>query len=365
MREFILRKTSFESYIDFNGEKVFESATVDTSITTFSKTPPTPSHQVFFFSCSDYSTLSSPCFDSLPQSSLSTQTLTFSSSSIMALKEKIESVGTPLKEWDISINYGVKTGYNEAFIITTEKREEILAHCKTQEEREATEQIIKKMLRGRDIKRYSYEWADLWLINTHNGYTTKEGERIPPIDINHYPTLKKHLDSHIDKLTKRTDKGDTPYNLRNCAYVEEFDKEKIIYPNMTKFRPFILERCGIFTNQKCFIITSKTKNSDLYFLVGILNSWVFDFAFAEKFPNLLGETLELGKVFMEKLPIPKITKSNQPIADKIIALVEEILLQKETNNLINTQKLEKEIDNLVYTLYNLTEEEIKIIEGEK
>ena len=90
-----------------------------------------------------------------------------------SIKRKIEAVGTPLKDWDIQINYGIKTGYNDAFIIDTAKRDEILANCQSENERERTAELIRPILRGRDIKRYGYNWANLWLINTHNGIRGK------------------------------------------------------------------------------------------------------------------------------------------------------------------------------------------------
>ncbi|MCM1866299.1 restriction endonuclease, partial [Bacteroides ovatus] len=86
-----------------------------------------------------------------------------------SIKRKIEAIGTPLKDWDINIYRGVLTGYNEAFIISTEKRNEILANCQSEEERQRTAELIRPILRGRDIKRYGYNWDNLWLINTHNG----------------------------------------------------------------------------------------------------------------------------------------------------------------------------------------------------
>ena len=133
-----------------------------------------------------------------------------------SIKQKIESVGTPLKDWDIKIYRGVLTGYNDAFIISTEKRDEILANCQTEDERLRTAELIRPILRGRDIKRYGYDWANLWIINTHNGI---KGVK-PRIDINEYPAVKAHLDQYWDKISKRADKGDTPYNLRNCAYLD-------------------------------------------------------------------------------------------------------------------------------------------------
>ena len=133
-----------------------------------------------------------------------------------SIKRKIEAVGTPLYSWEIQINYGIKTGYNEAFIINTAKRDEILAKCQTEDERQRTAELIRPILRGRDIKRYGYDWANLWLINTHNGIKG----RIPRIDIKDYPAVKAHLDQYWDKIRDRADQGDTPYNLRNCAYLD-------------------------------------------------------------------------------------------------------------------------------------------------
>ena len=133
-----------------------------------------------------------------------------------SIKRKIEAAGTPLKEWDINIYRGILTGFNDAFVISTEKRDEILASCKTDDERERSASIIRPILRGRDIKRYGHDWSNLWLINTHNGV---KGQ-IPRIHIEDYPAIKAHLDMFWEKIKKRADKGDTPYNLRNCAYLD-------------------------------------------------------------------------------------------------------------------------------------------------
>lgn len=142
-----------------------------------------------------------------------------------SIKEKIEAVGTPLKDWDIQINYGIKTGFNDAFIIDSVKRNEILSACQTEEERQRTAEIIRPILRGRDIRRYGYNWADLWLINMHNGIRG-EMERI---HIEDYPAIKQHLDNYWNKIEPRADQGETAYNLRNCAYLDEFSRPKIIW----------------------------------------------------------------------------------------------------------------------------------------
>ena len=116
-----------------------------------------------------------------------------------SIKRKIEAVGTPLKDWDINIYRGVLTGYNEAFIISTEKREEILANCQSEDERKRTAELIRPILRGRDIKRYGYNWANLWLINTHNGIRGK----LERIHIEDYPAVKAHLDGSVNRTVSR------------------------------------------------------------------------------------------------------------------------------------------------------------------
>ncbi|GAA9907541.1 class I SAM-dependent DNA methyltransferase [Helicobacter pylori] len=207
LRELLLKKTTIVSYMELNALKVFESAAVDTSIMNFIKQEPPKESDFKYYEPTpdDKSDLKSARSLPMKQNALSTESFIFADTTLLDLRGKMESVGTPLKDWDIQINYGIKTGANEAFIIPTEKREEILNACKTQEERKCTDALIKPILRGKDIKRYSYEWADLWVINTHNGYTSNLKFKIPPIDIEKYPATKAHLDSHWDTIATRSD----------------------------------------------------------------------------------------------------------------------------------------------------------------
>ncbi|MFP6231725.1 Eco57I restriction-modification methylase domain-containing protein [Helicobacter pylori] len=367
LREWLLKKTTIVSYMELNALKVFESAAVDTSIMNFIKqTPPKESDFKYYEPTpNDKDDLKSTPHLSMKQNALSTESFIFANATLLDLRDKIESVGTPLKDWDIQINYGIKTGANEAFIIPTEKREEILNACKTQEERERTERLIKPILRGKDIKRYSYEWADLWLINTHNGYTSALKSKIPPIDIAKYPATKAHLDAHWDTIATRCDQGDTPYHLRNCAYLEDFEKEKIVYGEIVQEPRFYLDNgeCelgGFYAEATSFILTGE----HLRYLLGMLHSKLITFAFKTFYAGGgLGESgYRYKKAFIERLPIPKITPQNQKLADKITDGAKQILALKAKDPRANTQGLEKEIDALVYQLYHLTDEEIKIIE---
>ncbi|WRD96308.1 class I SAM-dependent DNA methyltransferase [Helicobacter pylori] len=359
LRELLLKKTTIVSYMELNALKVFESAAVDTSIMSFIKqTPPKESDFRYYEPTpDDKNDLKSTRSLSMKQNALSTESFIFADATLLDLRDKIESVGTPLKDWDIQIYRGILTGANEAFIIPTEKREEILNACKTKEERKRTEALIKPILRGKDIKRYSYEWAHLWVINTHNGYTSNLKFKIPPIDIEKYPATKAHLDAHWDTIATRSDQGDTPYHLRNCAYLEDFEKEKIVWAEMTDEPRFIYDNKGFYTNQTCYFIARDDK-----YLFAILNSKVIYFFMRQMASNLGEGAFRWIKQFIERLPIPQITEKNQKLADKITDGAKAILEAKEKDPKANTQQLEKEIDALVYQLYNLTDEEIKIIE---
>ncbi|GAA9716144.1 class I SAM-dependent DNA methyltransferase [Helicobacter pylori] len=367
LREWLLKKTTLVSCMELNALKVFESAAVDTSIMSFIKQTPSKESCFKYYEPTenDKENLKSTPSLSMRQNALSTESFIFANTTLLDLRDKMEGIGTPLKDWGIQINYGIKTGANEAFIIPTEKRDAILNACKTQEERERTEALIKPILRGKDIKRYSYEWADLWLINTHNGYTSALKSKIPPVDIEKYPALKSHLDSHFDTIATRSDQGDTPYHLRNCAYLEDFEKEKIVYGEIVQEPRFYLDNgeCELgyfYAEATSFILTGE----HLHYLLGMLHSKLITFAFKTFYAGGgLGESgYRYKKAFIERLPIPQITEKNQELADKITDCAERILKSKEKDPKANTQELEKEIDTLVYQLYNLTDEEIKIIE---
>ncbi|WP_305871965.1 class I SAM-dependent DNA methyltransferase [Helicobacter pylori] len=371
LREWLLKKTTLVSYMELNALKVFESATVDTSIIHFIKQPPLKESVFNYYEPTenDKKNLKSTPSLLMKQNALSTESFIFANPTLLDLRDKMENIGTPLKDWGIQIYRGILTGCNEAFIIPTEKRDAILKNCddtqkdeRGMSERERTKELIKPILRGRDIKRYRYEWADLWVINTHNGYTSAFKSKIPPIDIEQYPTLKAHLDSHYDAIATRSDQGDTPYHLRNCAYLEDFEKEKIVYPETSQGAYFIYENSQIFLEKTAFMIVSDAYNLKL--LTALLNSKLITFYFKNFCGGcILGKSgYQYNKHALEKIPIPQITKSNKPTADKITALVDKILQAKEKDPKANTQRLEKEIDALVYQLYNLTDEEIKIIE---
>ncbi len=261
------------------------------------------------------------------------------------IKEKIERIGTPLKDWDIRINYGIKTGFNDAFIIDGAKRKELIA------EDPKSEEIIRPILRGRDIKRYGYDFADLWLINTHNGVKEKGIKRIK---IEDYPAIKKHLDQYYPQLEKRADKGETPYNLRNCAYMEEFYRQKIVWKAVGRNLTFSLLEEGSFLTAPASFITS---DFNPYILAFLSSSFGKFYIYNNSDTTGAGDIM-LNIQSLEKIPIPKPTKE---IERKINENIEKILSYKKYG--IITTEFESEINQVIYGIFQFDKNEIKFIES--
>ena len=310
-RGFFAKHTNPKYLIDFAGVKIFDNATVDTNILIFGK-----SQNEYQTRCAVTDKLNKDSLKNLSdfvQQQHTICTFTNEESWVIlspieqSIKQKIESVGTPLKDWDIKIYRGVLTGYNDAFIISTEKRDEILANCHTEEERLRTAELIRPILRGRDIKRYGYDWANLWLINTHNGI---KGVK-PRIDVNDYPAVKAHLDQYWDKISKRADKGDTPYNLRNCAYLDDFFKPKLFYADITQKLNFC--RCDdvMFCNNTTYFITAKNPNI-LTHLERCLNTKLIDWYYRTLSVQLGENAVRMFSIYVFNIPIPDI--SDMPLA---------------------------------------------------
>ena len=260
----------------------------------------------------------------------------------VSIKNKVESIGAPLKEWNIQINYGVKTGFNEAFIVDTQKRNEILYNCQSEDERSKTSEIIRPILRGRDIRRYSYQWANLWLINTHNGI---KGE-LDRVHIEDYPAIRQHIEQYWDRVEKRADQGDTPYNLRNCAYLDEFSKPKIVWIELSDESKFALCNDLIPLNTVFFLT-----GENLHHILGLLNSRLIHWYFT----HCLGTSSGAGtnrwlKYTIENLPLVSY------VTDELSALIRQRL-----SNSNCVKQLELQIDQYICELYGLSQEETNFI----
>lgn len=256
------------------------------------------------------------------------------------VRSKIEESGIPLKEFkEFKIYRGLITGLNEAFIIDNEKLKELNKEDKTD--------IFKPILLGKDIKRYKTKWEGLWLINSHNGY-----KNVSRVDIENYPSIKKHLDTFEPKLSNRYDKGATPYNLRNCAYLEDFEKEKIVWGNLATSAQFAIAEKGMFINAPSPMITPAKK-----YLLAILNSKLADFYIRLFGVVRAGGFFEYKPMFVEKLPIPNISLNIQNIFDVIVDYIiwltspSKKFINPHVSNLHIAQLFEEVIDAIVMELY--------------
>ena len=382
LRKFILENTQITHIIDFAGVKVFEDASVDSAVTIFKKIR-AGENSKFNFLASSTINLKTKKFIQISQSTLNETNFTFLDKSKFELKSKIEKVAEPLKDWDVNIYRGILTGLNDAFIIDSDTRDKILNNC-VGEERERTQKLIRPILRGRDIKRYDYEWAGLWLICTFPALK---------IDIENFPSLKGYLQTFLPYIAQS---GETINGKKcrkktsnkwfetqdNIAYYEEFEKEKILCARMVQSPKFAYDANNNIPDNTAYCITGE----NLKFLLAFLNSTavykIFNFFYAGG--GLEGE-IKINR--LEILPIPQITPQNENLANEIINLVDEILkanekiklYEKHMSTLNLDEKLEakenidtlndkikasdEKIDKLVFELYELTSDEIALIAG--
>lgn len=325
------------------GPNVFETATVDTNILLVQNAK--NQDTLLGITLHNHKDLNSK--KEYSEMIISSETWTILTPEILEIKNKIESVGIPLKGWPIEINRGILTGLNEAFIISTSEKDELIKRDSKNSE------ILKPILRGKDVDRYKEDWSDLWLINTHNGLRGS----LKRIVIDDYPIIKKRLDEYKPQLSKRLDQGDTPYNLRNCAYLEEFQKPKIIYQEMVQQSCFYYDKLGYFyCNDTARIITGE----HLEYLTALLNSKLFFFAVKVYYGGgALGSTgIRMKHTFFEKFPanLPS-KKSNLSFFTNLIQF------SKETFR--NSIVFENVVDGIVFNLYfpeHMKERGINVLE---
>jgi hypothetical protein len=351
LKKYFLHNLQPTSLLNIEDIQIFEEATVESNIITLQKRKLTDSFAVVNLSedyvlgssLSDYFELNHFKFV-VPE----TSEWFIGNQEVGTLKVKIESQGKQLKAFDIEINRGFLTGYNAAFIIDEEKRNKLIKLDAQNSE------IIKPILRGRDLKKYSFEFSKLWAISTFPSLK---------IDIDNYPKVKDHFigegktrleQSGIKGSRKRTSNKwfETQDSI---SYWEDFEKPKIVWGEISDKPKFTFDDSGYYAEATTFLMTGEK----LKYLLAILNSKVSEWYF-----NLIGTTTGMGtnrwkKYKIELMPIKEVSKGEE---QKIENIVNKILSLKKQNPEADTRVLEVEIDQLVYQLYDLTEEEIKIIE---
>jgi adenine-specific DNA-methyltransferase len=362
LRDYFAKHTNPLLLIDL-GPGVFESATVDTNILLLQRAPNQHRLHAFTYTDRTQSLRDTVRTHAAPMPPLAKDAWFIGGDAEHRLKQKIEAIGKPLREWGVNIYYGIKTGLNDAFIIDTATRQRILDACKDAAERQRTEAIIKPILRGRDIRRYTYEWKGLWVIAIPAGWTNDHRGREPAEDfINRVlPSLMNHLRPFETKARARDDQGDYWWELRPCAYYAEFEKEKVVYSEIVREPQFHYDTEQFFVEATAFLMTgSQTK-----YLCALLNSKPVAFFFKRYYAGggLGEEGYRYKKAFLENLPIPPITPENQSLVSQIESLVDQILARKRGNPNADTRDLERDIDQLVYRLYDLSPDEIRLVEG--
>jgi adenine-specific DNA-methyltransferase len=389
LRKYFTNAVNPKNLIDFSDCQIFEEATVLTTIVQFLKQVNDDTLLAVRLDKNLKDKLSDiKCYFEEKSSflkNLNEKSWVINEQSLNEIKTKIEIDAIPLKDCDIKINRGILTGFNDAYYISKEQKEAFV------KEDSKNAEILKPLLRGRDITRFGANFAELYLINTQNGESLKvenleedikieDGYNFVKINNNwtkvnrieyvkgnnirinrviveeDYPVIYQYLKRFESELKSRLDQGNHWTNLRNCAYLGDFEKEKIIYPNMTKFFPFMYDDSGICTNQKCYIMGG----SNLKFLTAFFNSKLFKYCYTSDFPELLGNVRELNKNVFEQIRVKQFESDSQT---PIISKVEEILALKKADIGADTSVLESEIDVLVYALYGLTEAEITVVEG--
>ena len=362
-REFLSSQMTPDILIDFAGIKVFENATVDTNILLVTKAV-NAQRKCTAVSCQDAKMDDIKNLSDYVQSHRtehrfpSNDSWVILSSIEQSIKNKIETVGTPLRDWDINIYRGVLTGYNDAFIIDSAKREEILTNCQTEDERIRTTDLIRPILRGRDIKRYSYDWADLWLIYIPWHFPLHEDDSIQGASEKaeeafktQYSTIYQHLLAYKEALLARN-KAETGIRYEWYAmqrwganYSDDFNKPKIMWKRVGSILRFSYDDTGkLGLDSTCF-----ATGVEIAYLCCVLNSPMGHFLLKEAPKTGTGDLL-ISVQAVEPIKVPELEDSS----------VFATYLQRYMDG---DAEVEKEINAQIYTLYNLSQEEIEYIEN--
>jgi len=363
LRSLLSTQTCISLLLDFGAYKVFESATVYTNIIIFRKHTPERSYSLRFVnidssftgdSLDDYILKNQ---DTLKQSSLSDSGWTIADRAVLALKEKIESAGKPLRELKVKIYRGLLTGCKDAFMLNNETKESLCSQDSNAFD------VIKPILRGRDIQRYSSNLADKWLITIPSGWTNDNRGSTDPLMYfsTTYPAIYSHLlragelKTRGKGLYNRDDQGDYWWELRDCTYYSEFEKDKIIWADIADGSCFQYDDQGYYLENTAYMLTG----DDLGFILGVLNSRIYEFYYRLIASGLSGAANRGFKIFIEQFPIPKDMdgKTKETIADNALLLAGNKLPPQQK------EQLDAQINTLLYDHYGFSASEIELFES--
>jgi hypothetical protein len=346
LREYFVKETDPKVLVDFGGFKVFDSATVDTNILITEKTNNKNSlHAVHFKN--DYKKGDSITeyinTHSIFLSHVNKDSWFIGCKAEIDLKIKIETAGKPLKDWGFKIVRGIVSGLKNAFEV------DVNFYNKTIESDLSYKKVIKPILHGREIGSYKISLKNKFLIFALRGF-----------NLDDFPLIKSHLTEHKTDLEARATINSHPwYELQQpqMGIYKDFEKERIVYPDISQESAFALCPSGTYQDNTTYSINTNSK-----YILGILNSKLI-FYYYKFIANTMGEkTVRYFTQYVEKLPIVEIENTNS-IRISIESFVNQILTLKKQNEDADTKNLELQIDQLVYKLYALTPEEIKIVEN--
>jgi adenine-specific DNA-methyltransferase len=352
LRRYLSEEVDTESVLDFGMAQNFGAATTYTCITRFYHQAPDNRIRSCYVT-DDRAAMTDPAvyFESnaVTQPNLSSEPWVVLSKERQQIKSMVEAQGIPLKQWDVHIYRGVLTGLNDAFYITSKQRKDF------RKEDPASDNFIVPLLRGRNVERYGTSWDETWMISTFPSLNLSESDLPKPIrrHLEEYlPKLKQTGETFINKegkkeKTRKKTENEWFETQDSIGYHEHFKEAKIIYPNMTKFLPFYFDTGeGFFTNDKGFIINSDSE--PLEWIVAFLNSHLFRACFRDNFPELMGNTYEVRKIFVELLPIKKPSPCETEAFRSLVPLIQ---LAKKHEQLSEYQFLEDLIDACVMECY--------------
>jgi hypothetical protein len=385
LRQFIIRETQLQQIIDFGDAPVFAAIAYPTIVITQkgkpsspnpfslgekgSKTNPVPVplspgrgargeghfHALNWQAgqpLSQFETLVKSQSFAMPQQALTAEGWQFADTTALNLLEKLRQAGTPLGEYvNNRFYYGIKTGFNEAFVVDKATRDRLIA------EHPSSAEVLKPFLRGRDVKRWTVDYSDLYLIkiesseNKPHPWTGKSETKAEQVFAQTYPAIYNYFSQFREALIKRCDQGKFFWELRSCIYWQEFERSKIIYPNICERNNFAWDETSFYANQKTFIIPSGSK-----YLLGVLNSSIMMWIFIQTLAKLQNGFYEPSKIFMEKVPIPPATDEEKKAIETLVSYVLYLTEQLKDQSNSSMDKLmnryfEQIIDALVLELY--------------
>ena len=361
LRDFLTRQSTISQLIDFGDAPVFTSIAYPSIITTC-KTFAEGNHLYALNwepgpSIDEFGTIFRTKRFTMPQSALMADGWRLTSPVELNLLAKLRNAGKPLGEWIERRFYrGILTGLNEAFVVDKATRDKLIA------EHASSAEALKPILRGRDVKRWQVDFAEKYIIiiessenRTHpwSGQSASEAEEV---FANTYPAIHAHLQTCRDRLIERYDQGRYFWELRACAYWEEFEKSKIVYPDIAQGAEFAYDDGGYFLGNTSYLLPTKEM-----WLLGMLNSKAVFWFYTKTSTQIRGGFVRFIAQYVSQIPIPDINPSQKTLLEN---LVNEILAER-TDPDTDVAALEKEIDRVVYSLYDLTSEEIAIVEEKK